>query len=96
MSDHYKKHPTGIECRTICEHFPYNVGVAMAYLWRHEHKGQPVTDLLKAIEHIKFEIERISIDRVMNIKGGDVWEAKQNQELTDNFADDVDPKCREA
>ncbi len=57
--DHYTWHPSKIECRTIVQEFPYNIGVAMSYQWRYQHKGTPIEDLRKAIQHIEFEIERI-------------------------------------
>lgn len=54
--NHYTWHPTGIECRQIVEHFSYNIGSAIAYLWRHKHKNGR-QDLEKAIKHIQMEIE---------------------------------------
>lgn len=32
--DHYNKHPSGVECIDIVEHFPFNVGNTIKYLWR--------------------------------------------------------------
>jgi len=57
--NHYTWHPTGVECKDITQEFNYNVGSAMAYLWRHERKNG-IEDLKKAVEHINFEIERLS------------------------------------
>lgn len=57
--DHYLNHPSGVECIKIVQEFPYNVGVAVAYCWRHQHKGSPVRDLEKAIQHLQFEVERL-------------------------------------
>lgn len=57
--DHYTWHPSGVECATIAEHMPYNIGVAVAYLWRHRHKGTAIDDLRKAMWHINREIERL-------------------------------------
>lgn len=56
--DHYTWHPTGIECATIVDEFPYHIGTAMAYLWRHAHKGCAAMDLRKAIQHIEMELVR--------------------------------------
>ena len=56
---HYTLHPSGIECIKIVQEFPYNVGVAMSYCWRHEHKGQAIQDLEKAIQHLQFEVTRL-------------------------------------
>ena len=58
---HYNSHPSGIECITVVQHYNFNVGSAMKYLWRQGLKdSEPsIRDLSKAIEYIKFEIERI-------------------------------------
>ncbi len=57
VHDHYKEHPSGVEAITIIEHMPFNIGTAMKYLWRFEHKGGSV-DLQKAVWYITREIER--------------------------------------
>ena len=31
---HYTQHPSGVECITITEHYNFNVGNAIKYLWR--------------------------------------------------------------
>ena len=54
---HYTWHPIA-ECEQIAGEFGYHVGVAMAYLWRHDHKGTPLADLRKAVRHIEMEIKR--------------------------------------
>ena len=54
---HYKSHPSGIECIQITEHFNFNVGNAIKYLFRHEHKGKPLEDLKKARWYIDREIQ---------------------------------------
>ena len=56
---HYTWHPSGVECARIAEVFSYHVGSAIAYLWRHRHKGSALADLRKAVRHIEMEIERI-------------------------------------
>lgn len=56
---HYNRNPSGVECIDIIEHMSLNIGSAMGYLWRHEHKGEPIKDLRKAIWYIKREIKRI-------------------------------------
>lgn len=55
---HYKKHPSGVECIEITRHMPFNIGNAIKYLWRSEHKNGK-EDLEKAIFYIKDEIERL-------------------------------------
>lgn len=54
---HYTAHPTGIECITIVEHFTFNVGNAIKYLWRAGLKGEALEDLRKAVWYIQREIE---------------------------------------
>ena len=58
---HYNKHPSGIECIDIIEHFQYNIGAAMKYLWRAGLKPdvELVEDLRKAIWYIEREISRL-------------------------------------
>lgn len=58
----------GIECKDVAGEFSYNIGTAMAYLWRAGKKPadqgrtqseKHIEDLQKAIDHIRYEIERI-------------------------------------
>jgi hypothetical protein len=56
--DHYNAHPSGVECVTIAEHFTFNIGNAIKYLWRAGHKNG-VEDLRKAAWYIQREIDRI-------------------------------------
>lgn len=55
---HYNSHPSGVECITITRHMPFNIGNAIKYLWRSEHKNGK-HDLEKAIFYIKDEILRL-------------------------------------
>jgi len=58
---HYNRHPSGVECITIIQHFCYNIGAAIKYLWRANYKGpDPTEDLEKAIKYIEFEIARLN------------------------------------
>ena len=52
--DHYKQHPSGVECIQITEHLDFCTGNAIKYLWRAGLKGDAVADLEKA----KWYIER--------------------------------------
>jgi hypothetical protein len=54
---HYNKHPSGIECKDVIEHFSYHLGCAVKYIWRCDEKGLPIQDLEKAIKSIQFEID---------------------------------------
>lgn len=55
---HYKG-PTEIECIDVVEHFNFNRGNAIKYLWRAGSKGDELEDLRKAKWYIEREIERI-------------------------------------
>ena len=57
---HYNSHPSGVECITITEHYNFNVGNAMKYLWRAGLKGNPIEELEKAKWYIGREIQRLS------------------------------------
>lgn len=58
--EHYNKHPSGVECITIVEHFNFNVGNAIKYLWRMGLKSNnPIEDLQKALWYIQREIDRL-------------------------------------
>jgi hypothetical protein len=55
---HYRQHPSGVECITITEHFGFCIGNAIKYLWRAGLKGDAVEDLRKAAWYIDREIRR--------------------------------------
>lgn len=55
---HYNAHPSGVECIDVVEHMSFNVGNAMKYLWRADHKDAPIQDLEKAVWYIRREIQR--------------------------------------
>ena len=55
---HYNAHPSGVECITVAEHMNFNVGNAIKYLWRSDHKNG-LEDLKKARWYIDREIERV-------------------------------------
>lgn len=55
---HYTAHPAGIECIDVVEHMSFNVGNAVKYLWRADHKGAALEDLRKAEWYIRREIQR--------------------------------------
>lgn len=63
--DHYKSHPSGVECITITEHFNFNIGNAIKYLWRLGLKpGSTETEELeKARWYIERELMRRNIIR---------------------------------
>lgn len=55
---HYNAHPSGVECITVAEHCGFNLGNALKYIWRAEHKGAPLEDLKKARWYLDREIQR--------------------------------------
>lgn len=54
---HYTKHPSGVECIDIVEHFNFNLGNAIKYVWRADHKNG-IEDLEKAVWYLNREISR--------------------------------------
>lgn len=55
---HYTSHPSGVECIAVAEHMNFNVGNAIKYLWRTDHKNG-LEDLRKAAWYVNREIERL-------------------------------------
>ena len=55
---HYTSHPSGVECIQVVEHFPFNIGAAIKYLWRAGLKGDAIDDLQKAEWYCRREQER--------------------------------------
>ena len=55
---HYNIHPSGVECIDVVEHMGYNLGNAIKYIWRADHKGKSNEDLEKAIWYIQRELIR--------------------------------------
>lgn len=53
---HYNSHPSGVECIDVVEHMHFNVGNAIKYLWRLDHKGNAIEQLEKAKWYIEREI----------------------------------------
>lgn len=61
--NYYNWHPAGIECIDIIEHFSFNIGNAIKYLWRANHKDKTVQDLQKAIWYIGREIQKMEVSK---------------------------------
>lgn len=49
---HYNWHPSGVEAKEVTDDLPRWLGDAITYIWRRNHKGQPLDDRLKAIERL--------------------------------------------
>ena len=58
--DHYTWLP-GVECQKVVQHFNFNKGNALKYLWRAGRKNADteLVDLKKARQYIDFEISRL-------------------------------------
>lgn len=56
LPPHYRHLP--VECIDVAEHFNFCLGNALKYIWRADHKGNPIQDLEKAAWYIGREIER--------------------------------------
>jgi hypothetical protein len=54
--DHYKSHPSGVECIQVTEHMNFCLGNALKYIWRAGLKGDAVEDLRKARWYLDREI----------------------------------------
>ena len=56
--NHYRKHPSKVECITITEHMNFCLGNAMKYIWRADLKDDAVQDLQKAVWYLNREIKK--------------------------------------
>ena len=72
---HYRDHPSGVECIQIAEHFNYNRGNAIKYIWRSGLKNDETEDLKKARWYIDRELERIAPKEI------EEWQAVLSREL---------------
>ena len=59
--DHYKSHPSGVECIEITKHHDFCIGNAIKYLWRAGLKdsSKEIEDLEKAIWYINMKIQTL-------------------------------------
>lgn len=57
---HYKDVVPGIECIEVTQHFNFNRGNAIKYIWRAGFKENEIEDLKKAIQYLEFEINRLT------------------------------------
>lgn len=60
---HYNSHPSGIEAITITRHMGFNLGNAMKYIWRADHKSNALEDLRKAQWYLNDEIAKREKER---------------------------------
>ena len=59
--NHYKSHPSGIETIVVTEHFNFNLGNSIKYIWRAGLKENEIAsvDLRKALWYLNRELQRI-------------------------------------
>ena len=56
--NHYKSHPSGVECIQVTEHMNFNLGNALKYIWRADLKNDAIEDLKKAVWYVQRELSR--------------------------------------
>ena len=58
--NHYKSHPSGIECIQVTEHMGFNLGNSIKYIWRADLKNNDggIEDLTKARWYLEREIKK--------------------------------------
>jgi hypothetical protein len=57
---HYTSHPSGVECIDVAQHFNFNLGNCIKYIWRSGLKtSDPKQDLQKALWYLENELKRI-------------------------------------
>ena len=65
---HYRTHPSGVECIQITEHFNFNLGNVIKYVWRHLHRNSgKIQDIEKAKWYLEREIKRIRKENTKRI-----------------------------
>ena len=52
----YNVHPSGVECITITEHFNFNLGNTIKYIWRAGEK--PGVDVLEDLKKARWYLDR--------------------------------------
>lgn len=60
---HYNSHPSGVECIQIAEHYNFNIGNVIKYLWRAGLKHDAIVDLKKAAWYLDREIQKRESDQ---------------------------------
>jgi hypothetical protein len=72
---HYKQHPSGVECIEIAENMVFPLGNAVKYVFRNQIKHEnPTLDLKKALWYISRYVETLSIKA--GIRGINFWSDK--------------------
>ena len=66
--DHYKSHPSGVECIQITEHFDFVIGNIIKYAWRAGKKegNTKIQDLEKCLWYAQRAVDRERRDEKSN------------------------------
>lgn len=56
--EHYNSHPSGVECIDVAEHYGFNLGNTIKYIWRAGLKDDVIQDLEKARWYLDREIKK--------------------------------------
>jgi len=67
---HYTSHPSGVECIDVTEHYNFNVGNCIKYVWRAGLKNDAIEDLKKARWYLDREIARRVAEQHVNTMEG--------------------------
>jgi len=51
-----------IECIDVTRHMNFNIGNAVKYIWRADHKGNKIEDIQKAIWYLQDELKKLRIE----------------------------------
>lgn len=65
---HYTQHPSGVECIEIVEHYPFNLGAVIKYIWRAGLKDDDIQDLKKAQWYLDREINKREKEKEKNFE----------------------------
>lgn len=78
---HYKQHPSGIECIDVIEHYNFNIGNTIKYLWRQGLKDGESSedDLEKALYYLKLELKAVKRRRASAPKEPELLEPNLQQ-----------------
>ena len=56
---HYQRGDLPVECIEVATHMNFNRGNALKYIWRAGLKNDETEDLRKAIQYLRFEVNRL-------------------------------------
>tara|TARA_R110002153_G_scaffold84197_2_gene211012 strand:+ start:5420 stop:5758 length:339 start_codon:yes stop_codon:yes gene_type:complete len=80
------KHPSGVECIDITEHFCSNIGNVIKHVWQCAFKGKHLQDLLRAEYYLKREIAKVRREQFEE-DTDELWDASNDPSM---FSPDID------